>query len=195
MDQREGEPPRPRPLPPADPGPSSRRPRRRTGFLTPALPFCRVTLQAPRPHPPWYPNQLRTAGDHVRRKRTGMGMLFTASENCTDLAKSTGLLPAIHGAGPSTLQETGDRGHAPATEDVLQHRLVEPHGASRTFLVSDTIETFLSRSCHDPHNWCMNAHPAPYIFGTSHGSGSRFLTRCRRYTANFLWESFSSRSA
>ena len=39
------------------------------------MPFCHVTLKAARPLPPRYPNQLQTIGDHVRRKRTEIGLL------------------------------------------------------------------------------------------------------------------------
>jgi transcriptional regulator with XRE-family HTH domain len=42
---------------------------------TPALPFCHSTLTASRPHSPTYPRELRTLGDHLRKKRLDLGML------------------------------------------------------------------------------------------------------------------------
>jgi len=41
----------------------------------PALPFCHVRLTASRPLPPTYPRDLRTIGDHLRKKRLDLGLL------------------------------------------------------------------------------------------------------------------------
>ena len=45
------------------------------GRPTPALPFCRARLAAPRPSDPAYPVELRTIGDHIRARRLGRGLL------------------------------------------------------------------------------------------------------------------------
>ncbi|MDP2652210.1 MAG: recombinase family protein [bacterium] len=43
--------------------------------LIPALPFCHVQLTATRPLPPAYPRELKTLGDHLRKKRLDLGLL------------------------------------------------------------------------------------------------------------------------
>ena len=43
--------------------------------LTPALPFCDLTLRAPKPLGRAYPAELRTIGDHVRKRRLDLGLL------------------------------------------------------------------------------------------------------------------------
>ena len=40
----------------------------------PALPFCHVTLTASRPLPPAYPQELKTIGDYIRKKRLDLGL-------------------------------------------------------------------------------------------------------------------------
>ena len=44
-------------------------------MVTPALPFCHVSLTASRPPPPAYPKELSTLGDHLRKKRFELGLL------------------------------------------------------------------------------------------------------------------------
>lgn len=39
------------------------------------LPFCKVTLKAPKPKPPSYPSVLNTLGDHIRKKRLDLRLL------------------------------------------------------------------------------------------------------------------------
>ena len=41
---------------------------------TPALPFCKIELKAPRPPSPDYPQTLNTLGDHIRKKRLYLGL-------------------------------------------------------------------------------------------------------------------------
>lgn len=43
--------------------------------LTPALPFCHVKLKAPKPFPPDYPNDLKSLGDHIRKRRFDLKLL------------------------------------------------------------------------------------------------------------------------
>lgn len=43
--------------------------------LTPALPFCHVSLTASRPLSPAYPRELNTLADHLRRRRLDLGLL------------------------------------------------------------------------------------------------------------------------
>jgi len=40
-----------------------------------ALPFCHVSLKAPKPLPEAYPKAPTTLGDHLRKKRLDMGLL------------------------------------------------------------------------------------------------------------------------
>lgn len=42
--------------------------------LIPALPFCHVRLTAPTPPPHAYPRELKTLGDHLRKKRLDLGL-------------------------------------------------------------------------------------------------------------------------
>ena len=42
---------------------------------TPALPFCHSTLTASRPRSPAYPKELKTLGDHLRKKRLALELL------------------------------------------------------------------------------------------------------------------------
>ena len=44
------------------------------GFI-PALPFCQISLKAPKPQPSQYPKSLNTLGDHIRKKRLDLGLL------------------------------------------------------------------------------------------------------------------------
>ena len=39
------------------------------------MPFCHVHLRGQRPLPPAYPRQLRTLGDHLRKRRLDLGLL------------------------------------------------------------------------------------------------------------------------
>lgn len=39
------------------------------------LPFCHLTLKAKRPRNPAYPVELRTVGDHLRKRRLDLGLL------------------------------------------------------------------------------------------------------------------------
>ena len=39
------------------------------------MPFCHVSLTASRPLPPAYPKELKTIGDHLRKKRLDLGLL------------------------------------------------------------------------------------------------------------------------
>ncbi len=41
----------------------------------PALPFCHVRLRAQKPLPPAHPRELRTLGDHLRKRRLDLGLL------------------------------------------------------------------------------------------------------------------------
>jgi transcriptional regulator with XRE-family HTH domain len=41
----------------------------------PALPFCRVSLKGQKPIPKPYPRQLKTLGDHLRKKRLDLKLL------------------------------------------------------------------------------------------------------------------------
>lgn len=41
----------------------------------PALPFCHVHLRAQKPLSPAYPSELRTLGDHLRKRRLDLGLL------------------------------------------------------------------------------------------------------------------------
>src|SRR5207249_5241069 len=43
--------------------------------LIPALPFCHVALQAPKPISPNYPKKLETFGEHIRKRRLGLRLL------------------------------------------------------------------------------------------------------------------------
>lgn len=45
----------------------------RTG--NPALPFCSLRLRAPKPIDKAYPTELRTIGDHIRKRRLDFGLL------------------------------------------------------------------------------------------------------------------------
>ena len=45
----------------------------RTG--TPALPFCNLKLKSPKPIDRAYPTELRSIGDHVRKRRLDLGLL------------------------------------------------------------------------------------------------------------------------
>jgi len=40
----------------------------------PALPFCHVVLNAQKPKSPKYPKNLKTLGDHIRKKRLDLGL-------------------------------------------------------------------------------------------------------------------------
>ena len=40
-----------------------------------ALPFCHVQLIAWKPLPPAYPRELKTLGDHLRKRRLDLGLL------------------------------------------------------------------------------------------------------------------------
>lgn len=42
---------------------------------TPALPFCHVRLSARKPDDPAYPQELKTLGDRLRRRRLDLGLL------------------------------------------------------------------------------------------------------------------------
>ena len=42
---------------------------------TPALPFCNLKLKSPRPIDRAYPTELRSIGDHVRKRRLDLGLL------------------------------------------------------------------------------------------------------------------------
>jgi transcriptional regulator with XRE-family HTH domain len=42
---------------------------------TPALPFCNLKLKSPKPIDRAYPTELRTIGDHVRKRRLDLGQL------------------------------------------------------------------------------------------------------------------------
>ena len=39
------------------------------------MPFCHVTLQAPKPPSPAYPKSLKTLGDHLRKRRLDLKLL------------------------------------------------------------------------------------------------------------------------
>ena len=39
-----------------------------------ALPFCRLTLNAAKPKNPFYPKELNTLGDHLRKRRLDLGL-------------------------------------------------------------------------------------------------------------------------
>jgi transcriptional regulator with XRE-family HTH domain len=39
------------------------------------LPFCHFTVKAERPRPSAYPQELKTLGDHIRKKRLDLGLL------------------------------------------------------------------------------------------------------------------------
>lgn len=43
--------------------------------LIPALPFCHITLKGQKPPSPAYPRELRTVGDHIRKKRLDLNLL------------------------------------------------------------------------------------------------------------------------
>ena len=43
--------------------------------LIPALPFCHVRLSGPKPSPKSYPKELKTLGDHIRKRRLDLGLL------------------------------------------------------------------------------------------------------------------------
>jgi transcriptional regulator with XRE-family HTH domain len=43
--------------------------------LTPALPFCSLKLKSPKPIDRAYPAELRSIGDHVRKRRLDLGLL------------------------------------------------------------------------------------------------------------------------
>jgi transcriptional regulator with XRE-family HTH domain len=43
------------------------------------LPFCHVTLKAPKPLPDQYPQTLTTLGDHLRKKRLDLGLHQSAA--------------------------------------------------------------------------------------------------------------------
>lgn len=47
-------------------------PRRRIGRV--AFPFCGSVIRAPRPLPEGYPNEPRTPGEHLRRRRLNLGL-------------------------------------------------------------------------------------------------------------------------
>lgn len=47
----------------------------RLPFGTPALPFCHVSLAASRPPSRAYPKELKTLGDHLRKRRLDLGLL------------------------------------------------------------------------------------------------------------------------
>ena len=47
---------------------------RRTRRGIPALPFCHVTLRGQKPKPQGYPSELRTLGDHLRKRRMDLGL-------------------------------------------------------------------------------------------------------------------------
>ncbi|MBI2073639.1 MAG: helix-turn-helix transcriptional regulator [Gemmatimonadetes bacterium] len=38
------------------------------------MPFCGVTLRGQKPPPPGYPRELRTLGDHLRKRRLDLGL-------------------------------------------------------------------------------------------------------------------------
>ena len=40
-----------------------------------ALPFCQITLQAQKPPSPAYPKELKTLGDHLRKRRLDLKLL------------------------------------------------------------------------------------------------------------------------
>ncbi len=42
---------------------------------TPALPFCNLKLKSPKPFDRAYPTELRSIGDHVRKRRLDLGLL------------------------------------------------------------------------------------------------------------------------
>lgn len=43
-------------------------------ILIPALPFCHLSLKAPRPKSELYPDELKTYGDHIRARRLDLGL-------------------------------------------------------------------------------------------------------------------------
>ncbi|MFI5364073.1 MAG: helix-turn-helix domain-containing protein [Candidatus Binatia bacterium] len=45
------------------------------GTAIPALPFCQVRLSARKPERPAYPKELKTLGNHIRRRRLDLGLL------------------------------------------------------------------------------------------------------------------------
>jgi DNA-binding transcriptional regulator YiaG len=51
----------------------------------PALPFCHVTLRAQKTRDPAYPRELKTLGDHLRKRRLDFGLLQR------EVAKSLGV--------------------------------------------------------------------------------------------------------
>ncbi len=49
--------------------------RRGTRNVTPALSYCDLVLQAPKPLDRAYPTELRSIGDHIRKRRPDLGLL------------------------------------------------------------------------------------------------------------------------
>ena len=72
---------------------------------TPALPFCHVRLKGQKPPAGGYPTELRTIGDHIRKRRLDLGLrqkdlaeLLGVNVNTVtnwELGRSQPVLPAI----------------------------------------------------------------------------------------------------
>ena len=53
------------------------------------MPFCHVTLQASRPLPPAYPQELKTLGDHLRKRRLDLGLYQRDVAQCLGVDEAT----------------------------------------------------------------------------------------------------------
>jgi transcriptional regulator with XRE-family HTH domain len=53
------------------------------------LPFCHVTLRGQKPQPAVYPKELRTLGDHLRKRRLDLGLLQREVAAQISVAKDT----------------------------------------------------------------------------------------------------------
>ena len=54
-----------------------------------SFPFCHVTLRAQKPLAPEYPRELKTLGDHIRRRRLDLGLLQRDVGNIIGVAQGT----------------------------------------------------------------------------------------------------------
>jgi len=69
---------------------------------TVALPFCHLSIEALRPLPGDYPTELKTVGDHIRRRRLDLGLyqrevakMFSVSKDTVHLWERHGNVPEI----------------------------------------------------------------------------------------------------
>ncbi len=87
--------------------------------LTVALPFCQLTLKAATPRNPWYPEQLETVGDHIRKKRLDDGLLQRELAEILGVEKTTVSSWERNRVAPST-------GYGPSIVGFLGYAPIDP---------------------------------------------------------------------